>query len=109
MARIPKPKRLHLPRLDRLQLEAFQARLEALQGVSQEGKAAVMLSMRAAANPNAESPETVIKTLPDEMRQEIAFASQGYAQTLTGVQSRGAAALMMDMEFDSLLALEGDE
>lgn len=103
-----KNKRKHLPSLDKLQLEAFKARLASVTQISAEGKEAVMLSMLAAANPNAESPEVVIRTLDPEMQQLIAAASQGYQQTFGGIQARGRISLMLDMEIDGLIDSEDE-
>jgi hypothetical protein len=108
--RKPAP-RTHLPRMNNLELEALQARLMRESGISIEGKTAVMLSMRAAANPRAESPEVVISTLESEERENVQSAMIGYQQTLSNVGARGRNALMFDAELDLLIAQdsEGDE
>ena len=98
-------KRTHLPALNPLELEAFQKRLEALRVVSGGAKSVVMKSMRAAANSQAETPQTVIKTLEPDEQERVRRASQDYARTLGGMNARGKAALMTmtDAEFEALL------
>lgn len=102
-------KRTHLPRMNPLELEALQLRLMQQSGISAEGKNAVMLSMRAAANARAESPEIVIQTLDIEERMNVLQASQGYQQTLASVGMRGRNAMMFDAELDMLIQESEDE
>lgn len=74
--------------------------------ISDVARNTVMASMNAAANPNAENPLVVIRTLEAEEQNNISQASAGYMQLLSGVGQRGRMALMMDTEFDSLVDSE---
>lgn len=102
-------KRTHLPRLNPLEIEAFQARLMAESGISAEGKNAVMLSLRAAANPRAETPDVVINTLEADEKTNVLMAMPTYQQILGAPGMRGRNRLMMDLELDAMIASEGDE
>jgi len=107
-------KRTHLPALSQLELEAFQQRLAALPGVSEAGKVVVMQSMRAAANPQAESPRVVIETLDQDRRERIKEAAAGYADIFSAPARRGKAALkaMNDEEWQKAVddqAAKNDE
>lgn len=74
--------------------------------ISDVARNTVMASMNAAANPNAENPLVVIRTLEAEEQNNISQASAGYMQLMNGVGARGRMALMMDTEFDSLVDSE---
>jgi hypothetical protein len=70
---------------------------------------AVMQSFNAAANPNAETPEVVIKSLDPDERTNVQTAMTGYSQILGNVGSRGKMRLMLDSELDSMIQDEADE
>lgn len=77
--------------------------------ISDVARNTVMASMNAAANPNAENPLVVIRTLEQAERNIVEQSSPAYMQLFSGIGTRGKLALMMDSELDSLIAQEGDE
>lgn len=101
----------HLPALTPLELEAVQQRLTAAPNISTAGKAVVMQSLRAAANPNAESPDVVIKTLDADEKRAVKEAQAGYTQALNAPLSRGRARLMQMSadEWDKVIGQSGVE
>jgi hypothetical protein len=103
-----KRKRKRLPALNPLELEGFKAKMDALKGLSPAMKNTVMASMNAAANPDAENPLVVIRTLEAEEQNNIAQASAGYMQLLSGIGTRGKMALLLDTEIDSLIESESE-
>jgi hypothetical protein len=100
------PARKRLPALNPLELEGFKAKMDALKGLSPAMKNTVMDSLNAAANPNAENPLVVIRTLEAEEQNNISQASAGYMQLMSGISSRGRMALLLDSEIDVLAQQE---
>ncbi len=101
-------KRKHLPALNPARLLVTLQQIAAL-NIPVEAQRAVAESLKAAANPQSESPEVVIRTLPRTERDRIQTARKDYARTLKAPINRGKAALMAmgDAEWDALLK-DGD-
>jgi hypothetical protein len=87
-------KRKRLPALNPLELEGFKAKMD---------------GQNAAANPNAETPQTVIATLDPAERMPVLIAQQSYEQMLGSIGARGRNALMMDVSLDDEIANQVDE
>jgi hypothetical protein len=90
-------------------LEGFKAKMDALKDLSPAMKNTVMDSLNAAANPNAETPQTVIATLDPAERMPVLIAQQSYEQMLGSIGARGRNALMMDVSLDDEIANQVDE
>ena len=107
----PKRKRRsRLPAYSQLRRDAFAERM-ADAGLPVVVQSAVMQSLLAATNPDAENPLVVIAAMDADDRRAIEAAAQGYAQTLNTPGQRGRAALlgMSDEEWNRLFDDEGDE
>lgn len=107
MAKIPtpkRPKRPHLPALKPASFDVFMRSLESLP-ISRAAKTAVQQSMTVATNPNAESPDAVIRAMDTETQRSIRQAQASYVNVLASPVNRGKAALiaMTDDEFERLL------
>lgn len=89
-----KPKRDHIPALNELELQAALVQLQAMSGLTAAGRTAIEGMLRAAANPNAEKPETLIKMLPLERQHNIAQLSSALRNISSSATQRGAQALM---------------
>lgn len=93
----PKPRTTrpsHLPQLNPLELSAVVARIAASPMISSAGKRAITESLRAAANPEGETPQAAIRTLDKEEQKAIKAAQAGYKRVLSAPEARGKAALM---------------
>lgn len=94
----------HLPQLNPLELEAALARL-AQTNLSAAGKALIASQLRAAANPNAEAPEVVIKSLAKARKEDIQQTQTDLGGMTALITARGGAALLAlsDAEWDALV------
>jgi len=100
----------HLPQLNPLELEAALARLQQT-NLSPAGKALIASQLRAAANPNAEAPEVVIKSLAKERRADVETTQLNLGGMTARITSRGGAALLAlsDAEWDALVNEANDD
>ena len=98
----------HLPALNAARLQVTLDALNAL-AISDAAKQALAASITAAANPQAERPDVVIRTLDEDRRQRITDAQADYARVLRGPVQRGRAALeaMSDEEWTAMLDKAG--
>lgn len=106
-----KPRR-HFPALSDNEVELVSQRLEANPQISQAARDALLRTIMAARNPNAESPAVVIAALEDAQEKQSIYAAQAeYAQTMNGVMARGrnALAMMSDEEFEALVNEANDD
>jgi hypothetical protein len=73
--------------------------------LSKAGKRQLEAMLRAAANPDAEKPENVIKTLEPERRRDIEATMSVLATHRKSITQRGMDALndMSDDEWDSMV------
>lgn len=73
--------------------------------LSSAGKRAVMRSLEAAANPDAESPEVVIASLPKERRDTVLSHVRDFMLFSGGLMKRGRdkLAAMSDAEWQRLV------
>jgi hypothetical protein len=97
--------RARLPRLTPANLTLFAQQLAALPNVSKAGKDSVMVSLRAATNADAESPDVVIESLEPAETERVKAAQLDYGRTLGAMNARGRVALLMmtDEEFERRL------
>lgn len=70
---------------------------------------AVMASMNAAANQDAETPRVVIDSLQQEERALIVPFEASYSAIFGGVGARGSARMLADYELDRLIAEDIDD
>jgi len=105
-----KPVRRHLPSLTPDRLILVQQALSKARNISQAGQRAVMQSLKAAANPAAESPEVVIATLPKERRESVVAHVQQFIQFSQGITLRGQQQLtvLSDEEWSRLVGGQDD-
>ena len=96
-------RRTHLPRLNPSQLSVVFGEIDKL-GINDAGKRQLKAMLQAAANPQNETPETVIPTLAPERQQQITTTQQAVGGLLNGVVARGAAKLAQidDAEWERL-------
>lgn len=86
-------------------------RLEANPQISQAARDALLRTIMAARNKDAESPAVVIAALEDAQERQSIYAAQAeYTQTMNGVMARGrnALAMMSDEEWQKA-SEESDE
>lgn len=102
-------RRSHLPSLSQVQRDMMRIQMQANAAIPSSVREAVMASMDAAANKDAENPIVIIASLERDERMNVSQAAQGYQQTLSAVGARGRSALLMDASLDELIAKEGDE
>jgi hypothetical protein len=69
----------------------------------------VAATLKAAANPQAESPNVVIETLDEDRRDRIKDAIAGYAEVFAGPMKRGKAALQAMSEDEWQKAIDDQE
>lgn len=103
-----RPKRSRLPALPPGQRAAFLAQLQAA-GISPSGLQAIGDSLNAAANPNAERPDVVIKALPPERRAVADETLAQVSRVMGGAPARGKAALRAMSEAEWARLLEANE
>lgn len=108
MAATPKKKRKHLPRLNPDKLKLIAQAVEQSPRLSKAGKRAVMRSLEAAANPDAESPEVVIATLPKERQETVIAHVKAFMDFGQSISSRGRRKLaaLSDSEWQRLFESE---
>lgn len=94
-----KPKRKHIPLLHPDTLEVLLQKVDSAK-ISTVGKRAVTASLQAAANPQAENPLTVIRSLPAERRESVQVTMQSVGRLSSGIISRGRTELMQMTEED---------
>lgn len=94
-----------LPSLAPKRLEQISQMLRASAIIPPVAQDAVMQSLIAATNPNAESPNAVIASLDRDDRESVRSAQMRYAQTMGRMNMRGRMALlgMSDAEFEAAL------
>jgi hypothetical protein len=105
----PKKARKHLPSLSQLTRDMLAMQMQADSRIPANVSAAIMASMNAAANKDAETPAVVIASLEREERENVQSAMQGYQQILSAPGMRGRNALLMDMEIDQMIQDEANE
>ena len=101
----PKPnQRRHLPSLNPQQLKLAHERIDALK-IHPAAKAQVKAMMSAAANPNSERPDVILRSLARERQTNAQQLQQEIGATFTEATQRGGQALMqMDQtEWDRLV------
>lgn len=95
------------PHIPPLAPERLQIVLQTLQklDITPEAKRLVENILRAASNPDAESPETLIKGLPEEQRASVTETRKQLDTLFTDVGKRGRKALMdmSDEQWDLLV------
>jgi hypothetical protein len=96
--------RQHLPSLPPDTLTLFEQQI-ALLPISDDAKRQLIAMMRAASNPNAESPEVIMQTLSPERQANMRQTMHALDTLTTGVAQRGRAALlsMHDLDFQALV------
>lgn len=103
----PKPRkpRPRLPSLSRERLEQLNTLMAVNPIIPAIAQDAVMQSLIAATNPQAESPDAVIASLDKADQQAVRSAMPFYARTMGAMNTRGRAALMRmsDEEFRAAL------
>lgn len=92
ITRKPTPRRTRLPSLNPTQLQAANERIDALP-VHASAKQQLKAMLGAAANPDNERPDVVLRTLGKERQQNAALTQQAVGATLTGTVQRGGLAL----------------
>lgn len=99
-----KSKRKHVPKLDKLQLEAALARLKE-SGASPAAIRQVEETLKAAANPDSEKVDVIISTLDKSRQKMIAKTAKQVGAITDSVMRRGRAALeaMSDEEWEKLV------
>jgi hypothetical protein len=105
----PKKARKHLPALSQLTRDMLALQMQADSRIPANVSAAIMASMNAAANKDAETPETVIQTLDRDERDIVTQAMPAYQQILSNVGARGKSRMLLDFELDEMIASEGNE
>jgi hypothetical protein len=91
----PKKARKHLPSLSQLTRDMLAMQMLADSRIPARVSEAVMQSFNAAANPNAETPETVIETLDPMEKALVKNAISDYQQVFGNVGMKGRMGLMM--------------
>jgi hypothetical protein len=105
----PKKARKHLPALSQLTRDMLALQMQADSRIPANVSAAIMASMNAAANKDAETPAVVIASLEREERENVQSAMQGYQQILSAPGMRGRSRLMLDVELDELISQEAND
>jgi hypothetical protein len=105
----PKKARKHLPSLSRLTRDMLAMQMQADSRIPANVSMAIMQSFNAAANKDAETPETVIASLDVEERGIVRESMPAYQQILSAPGTRGKSRVMLDLELDELIAQQGDE
>lgn len=105
----PKKTRKHLPSLSQLTRDMLALQMAADARIPSNVGQAIMQSFNAAANPNAETPETVIETLDAPEKTIVRQSIPAYQRILGNVGARGRSRMLLDMELDDMIAQEGDE
>lgn len=102
----PKKARKHLPALSQLTRDMLALQMQADSRIPATVSAAIMASMNAAANPNAETVETVIETLGVEEKTLVKNSISDYQQILGNVGMKGRMGLMMmtDAQWEELVS-----
>jgi hypothetical protein len=104
MAKRKKGKRTHIPALSPEEIQVAMQKLQATR-IPPAAKKQLAAMIQAAANPNSETPEAVIKTLPEKRRAQIKELTTDINQHTAGVLQRAGDALeaMSDAEWDRLV------
>jgi hypothetical protein len=102
----PKKARKHLPALSQLTRDMLALQMQADSRIPATVSMAIMQSFNAAANPNAETPETVIASLEREERENVQSAMPAYQQILSAPGMRGKSRMLLDFELDDLVNSE---
>lgn len=100
-----KKSRKHLPSLTDDRLKLLEQQIDASKGLSKAGKRAVKASLQAAQNPDAESPDVIIASLPRERRETVVKHTGEFIQFSQGITARGKVGLeaMDEAEFQRLI------
>lgn len=101
----PKKKRSHLPSLSQVQRDMLSMQMQADARIPATVSAAIMASMNAAANKDAETPDVVIRSLEEGERRAVTENLPIYSAILSAPANRGKQKLlaMTDAEWDALL------
>lgn len=104
---------MSIKRLPVLSPERLKLMIQAVQKshMSEAGKRAVILSLKAGANPDAESPEVIIRSLPVKRRELVEGVLQQLFQFSNTLKSRGVAKLeqISDIEWNKLVQSAAEE
>lgn len=97
-------KRTHVPALNKDKLALALQHMDQTR-IAPASKELLKNIIRAAANPKAESADAVILTMPTERRQNVTATQKTVSRHVSGVTSRGKAALdaLSDSEWDRLV------
>jgi hypothetical protein len=100
----------HVPALDNLQLEAALLRLQDVP-ISKDARNTLADILKAAANPDSERIDVVIKTLPPERRRNVDRTAARVSKVTKGVTARARAGLqdMSEEAWNRLVDEANDE
>jgi hypothetical protein len=105
----PKKARKHLPALSQLTRDMLALQMQADSRIPANVSAAIMASMNAAANKDAETPAVVIASLEREEQAIVRESMPAYQQILSNVGARGSSRMLLDFELDSLIEQEAND
>lgn len=97
--------RSHLPSLSQVQRDMLRMQMEADARIPRNVSEAIMASMNAAANPDAEKIDVVIASLSQEEKALIVPFQAGYSAILGSMATRGQVGLMQitDGQWNALI------